>query len=143
MNTEQEIKSIVNQLRALQIQQSTLIQRMEQLTGASTNLDGPPSAAPRRAAAPLPVTQPRYHTPRVTTTSGYERDEFPAGLAPYVLGQRVRIRNPSGNQRDEGIITKITRKRITVRTTDNTYISRAPHNIRVWEISQIQPPTTG
>jgi len=132
MNNTEEIQDIVNKLRALHIQQTVLIQRMEQLTGTGTNLNSPPSAAPRRAAAPLPVTQPRYHTPRVTTTSGYERDEFPAGEPPFIIGQRVRIRNPSGTQRNEGIITKITRKRITVRTPDNTFVTRAPHNICIW-----------
>ena len=132
MNNTQEIQNIVNQLRVLQVQQSALIRRLEQLTEAEHILNATPAAAPRRAAAPRVVTKPVYHTPRVVTASGYKRNELPAGIRVFVIGDRVRIRNPRGNQPTEGIITKITLKQITVRAPNDTLISRSPSNIIIW-----------
>jgi hypothetical protein len=126
MSNATEIQDIISQLRDLQLQQDTLLQRLEHL---STISDLTPAGVPRRAAAPRAVSPRRYHTPRVVTASGYERNEFPAGSRVFVIGDLVRIRNPKGNQPTEGTITKITLKRITVQATDGTYITRAPTNI--------------
>ena len=116
MNTRSntlEIQGIIAQLDELQTQQSVLIERLGQLTSADGN---------------LPVAAPDEPT-RAITESGYECDLFPDGAPVLVIGNRVQIKNPGRQQPDRGIITKISRNRITVQGDNGILVSRAPKNL--------------
>ena len=116
MNTRSnilEIQDIITQLDELQTQQSVLIERLGQLTSA----DGI-----------LPAEAPAEPT-RTITESGYKRDLFPDGEPVLIIGNQVRIKNPRRGQPDRGIITKISRNRITVQGDNGILVSRAPKNL--------------
>ena len=105
-----EIEHIVEQLRQLNIQQFTLLQRLEQLNGGHSNPNPPPPTAP---------PAPARHVP-------------PTTVVPFTIGDQVRIKNPKVGQPNRGTITKITPKRITVLgkiSGQPQYVTRAPHNI--------------
>jgi hypothetical protein len=110
-DTAPEIEDIVLQLVNLQAQEFALLGRLRILTATGDIEDAAPG------------------NPRIVTATGYERDEFPAGEPVFAIGDRVRIRNPRFLQPAEGVITKITRHRITVEAPNGSIISRAPKNI--------------
>ena len=105
MNNAQEIQDIVNQLQQLQTQESDLLQRLEQLNGGIKNNNNVPPTPPAA-------------------------QELPTGAQPFVIGDQVLITNPRFLQPTGGTITRITPKRITVRSLNGTNIIRAPKNLR-------------
>ena len=99
MNNQQEIEELVEQLRDLQVQQTTVLDRLERL-------------AESRRAPNVPANE----------AEGTEPIKF-------ALGDRVRIRNPRPFQQAVGIITKIGASRITVTTRNGNKIQRAASNL--------------
>ena len=107
MNNEQEIESLVEQLKSLQIQQTNLLNRLETLTeneGRANNRG------------------PGYQ-------AGNEEPARPENTAAFAVGDRVRIKNPNPLQQQVGVVTKIGPKFITVTTRNGTVIRRAPKNL--------------
>jgi hypothetical protein len=103
MSNDQEIEDIIAQLQELQIGQSKLLKRLEQLT--------------RRDAVNNNTAQ------RATVT----RDI--ATVRDLAIGDRVRIKNPRFLQPTSGTVSKINPKRITILAANGTSIVRAPKNI--------------
>jgi hypothetical protein len=99
---DQDVSQIVKQLKRLQLQQATLLTRLERLSqeGADRNETGP-------------------------TTGPATRDPPRA----FQIGDRVQIRNPGRFQPSTGTIHKIGQSRITVIAANGTKITRAPKNI--------------
>jgi transcription elongation factor len=102
MSNEQDIKDIVAQLDRLQIQQSELLQRLDQLVGS-----GESNNATARSVQ--------------SVQSEITRE--------FAIGDRVRIRNPGLLQAVRGTIIKIGASRITVQARNGNKIVRAPKNL--------------
>ncbi len=99
-NDQQEVQEIIAQLQVLQIQQAALISRLEQATESEeTNNPTPPPAH---------------------TSSNRTRE--------FVIGDRVRIRNPRYLQEERGTIIRIG-ARITVKTPREKTIVRLAKNL--------------
>ena len=103
MSNDQEIEDIIAQLQELQVGQSKLLKRLEQLT--------------RRDAVNNNIAQ------RATVT----RDI--ATVRDLAIGDRVRIKNPRFLQPTSGTVSKINPKCITILAANRTSIVRAPKNI--------------
>ncbi len=108
MNNAQAIQDIVNQLQQRQIPESDRLLRLEQFNGGTNNNNNVPSHT-----APTPAAR-----------------ELPTGAQPFAIGDQVLITNPRFLQPTGGTITRITPKRITVRSLNGTNIIRAPKNLR-------------
>ena len=104
MNSDKELEDIVNQLKRLQIQQTELITRLEQLNEVKR------SAKQESDAKPAPTIARR-------TT--------------FAVGDQVRIRNPGILQANTGRIVKINTDthRITIQTKNGNKIVRATKNV--------------
>ena len=116
-----EIEQIVTQLRArqyqlqlLHTQQSVQINRLIELT---THDETPAQVWAVQAA------------PHCQATSTSQRRYLVNVSKRFAIGNRVIIKNPKASQATEGVITKITLKRITIRATDGSYVSRDPKNL--------------
>jgi hypothetical protein len=98
MSHEQDMKDIVAQLDRLQIQQSELLQRLDQLveSGESNNA-----------------------TARSVRSTRSIRSEI---TQEFAIGDRVRIRNPGLLQAVRGTIIKIGSSRITVQARNGNKI---------------------
>jgi hypothetical protein len=124
---EQEIFSIIVDLRLNQIEQTRLLDRLEVLQERTT-LDNR-----RRPAPTAPRAGPATREPRLE--AGQERLAREAGLeGHYVrrafrIGDRVRITNPGPGQFAVGKITRILKKRITVTDRGGEDIMRDPKNL--------------
>jgi sRNA-binding protein len=105
--TNDDIASIVEQLKRLQIRQDLLIARLGEL---SEDNEGTPATA--RATRIPPETE------TVTARS-------------FAIGDRVKIRNPNRQQANKGVVVNITANRITVQDRSGNKIIRAPHNIYI------------
>jgi hypothetical protein len=101
MTNDPEIQDIMNQLQQLQIQQSALIERLEQLN------QGHNASENTASSQTVPVRT---------------RQEF-------AISDRVTIRNPGRFQATEGTLTKIGRSRITVQAWNRSTIVRSPKNL--------------
>jgi hypothetical protein len=108
MNNEQEIESLVEQLKSLQIQQTNLLNRLETLTE-------------------IEARRPNNRGPAYQ--AGNEEPARPEDTAAFAVGDRVRIKNPRPLQQQVGVITKIGPKLITVTTRNGSEIRRAPKNL--------------
>jgi hypothetical protein len=110
-NDNDEVQHIIHQLKSLQIQQTALILRLERArdreTRTGSDHEARTNVAETRASIVANVVEPRE----------------------FVIGDRVRIKNPNLFQTDRGTITKIGASRITVRTRSGTKIIRAPKNL--------------
>jgi hypothetical protein len=107
MNNKEEIDSLIEQLKGLQLQQTLLLNRLDLLR----DNEGRPNHS-----------GPAYRA----------RNEQPAGhdnTEEFAVGDRVRINNPRPLQQQVGLITKIGAKLITVTTSNGTEIRRAPQNL--------------
>jgi hypothetical protein len=109
---EEEIKEILLKFQRLQLQQTVLVNRLEELTDDSNNRDRRTNAPPAAAA-------------RATGAQGETRE--------FAVGDSVRIKNPRPLQQSVGVISKITTTRaatrIHVKTRNGSVIWRAPNNI--------------
>jgi hypothetical protein len=56
-------------------------------------------------------------------------DEEEPGTQKFAIGDKVRIKNPTRFQADQGVITKIEPNRVTVHTKTGSKILRAPKNL--------------
>jgi hypothetical protein len=99
MSNNRDVKDFITQLQNLQIQQATLISRLECLSEGGENTSGP---------TPVPTSTTR---------------EFKIG------DHRVRIRNPRRLQVIRGKIVRVGASRITVEAKNGTTIVRAPKNL--------------
>jgi hypothetical protein len=100
MSNDQDVKDIIAQLQDLQIQQATLISRLERLSegGGRENVSGP---------IPVPNGKTRV----------------------FEIGDGVPIRNPRRLQANRGKIVRIGASRITVEAKNGTMIVQAPKNL--------------
>ena len=121
-NNTDEIEQIVTQLRArqhqlqlLHTQQSVQINRLIELV---THHETP---------AQVPAAQAASH--RQATSSSQRRRLVSRSQLRFAIGDQVIVTNPKASQATEGVITKITPKRITILATDGSYISRDPKNL--------------
>ena len=103
MNNDKELEDIVTQLKRLQIQQTELIARLEQLN------EGKRSVTQEKDTKPAPTIARRT----------------------FKIGDQVRIRNPGLLQANYGIIVKIKSNtdRITVQAKNGSKIVRAAKNV--------------
>ena len=103
MNND-EVKEIVSRLQRLQIEQSSLIDRLARVTENQPNIviDEPAT----RATIPIG-----------TTTSSFN------------IGDRVRVKNPGLLQQGTGSVYKVTDTRVYIRTPNGNTLYRAPKNI--------------
>jgi hypothetical protein len=99
MSNEQDIQDIIAQLQSLQLQQATLIQRLERLSEHRED---------------------NNETTAVTSINATRR---------FGIGDRVSINNPGRFQATRGTIIKIGNSRITVQARNGSKITRAPHNL--------------
>jgi hypothetical protein len=99
MKNDDEIDNLIEQLKTLQLQQQTVINRIEAVRNRE-----------RRAAA---------------NNRGGTNVE---GTVAFTIGDRVRILNPSRFQANRGTIIRIG-DRITVQTATGNKIVRAPKNL--------------
>jgi hypothetical protein len=99
-----EIKDIVSRLQTLQIEQSSLIERLAR------------------------VTEGR---PNVVLDERTTRTTIPVGTAtsPFGIGDTVRVRNPGLLQQATGTVTKVTDTRVYIRTPNGGTLWRAPKNL--------------
>jgi hypothetical protein len=105
MNNE-EIKDIVERLQRLQIEQSSLIDRLSRATEDRPNVIYNEPAT--RTTIPIDTTAPRS----------------------FVIGDRVSVLNPGLLQQNIGNVFKITRSnRIYVRTDNGNTLWRASKNL--------------
>jgi hypothetical protein len=56
-------------------------------------------------------------------------DEEESGTRKFAIGDKMRIKNPTRFQADQGVITKIGPNRVTVHTETGSKILRAPKNL--------------
>ena len=110
----QEIQDIVTQLQELQLQESELIERLAQLSDGVSHDDTHTNTA---------VTP----TPQINTRP--TRDDILIRDSTLVIGSRVQIKNPRFLQPIEGVVTKITNKRVTVQAPNGSTVVRAHKNI--------------
>ncbi len=103
MSNNQEIKDIVTQLQELQIGQSKLLLRLEQLSRSGVNNNNVPYRA------------------NISRDIAITRD--------LVIGDQVRVKNPRFLQPTKGTVSKITSKRITILAANGSSIVRAPKNL--------------
>ena len=101
MDKKQEIEEIIKQLSKLQVQQTGILNRLDELTEST---DAPDA---KRAASPTGRQDPKR---------------------PFAIGDRVRIRNPGRFQKDVGNIILIGSARTTVLTTKGK-VQRAQTNL--------------
>jgi len=134
MSNEEEINSLVAQIRALQIRQTALIERLLHLSEdsgssetASTTRTRPAPTAPRQ---PTRATRPAPTAPTEPTRAGPATRDAPR---QFRIGDRVRIRNPGPFQASKGRIERITAERIVVRTSDGREVQRHAKNIQLLE----------
>ena len=104
MSDDEEIKDIVKQFRLLQLQQTALVSRLDQLQDTATR-----APRPARAAATPPTTQ------------------------WFAVGDKVSILNPNRMQFSKGKIINIGFNRITVHGPNNKTLWRAPWNLAIIE----------
>ena len=100
MNNERELQEIIRQFKRLQVQQTALIERLEELEGS--NERGGDDSVPRQR---------------------------PATKREFAIGDRVRVKNPRPFQESVGNLTKIGMNRISVQGSDGKTIVRDPKNI--------------
>jgi hypothetical protein len=112
----QEIQEIVSQLQELQLQESELLERLAQLSDGVSHNDI------RTQGDTVNTLTLSIHPKRL-------RDKIHIKDPIFVIGNRVQIKNPRFLQPTEGVIIKITAKRITVEASNGTTIVRAPKNI--------------
>jgi transcription antitermination factor NusG len=103
MNNDEEIQNIVSQLKRLQLEQTELITRLEQLN------EGNRSAKKERDTKPAPTITKRL----------------------FVIGDHVRILNPRPFQGNSGTIVRIGTEtdRITILAKSGNKIVRSSKNI--------------
>jgi hypothetical protein len=112
MTIEEDIKSVISQLGRLQLEQSELIARLDQLN----------TRRERESRASAPPSNPSY----VPTPND----------AGFSLGDIVVIANPGQNQENKGKVVKISDStflsnvRIVVETPTKQRIQHAPKNLR-------------
>ena len=116
MNND-EVQSLIEQLRQLQLQQSDLLARLEQARGKETKNK---TKVGDKAQAVVDETEQEEDGKAKGTV--YETKGFN-------LGDKVRIRNPNPFQADRGVITKIGNSRITIQTKSGSKLQRAPKNL--------------
>jgi hypothetical protein len=103
-----DVKDLISQLTRLQLQQTDLLARLDTAVQVQTALIGTSDEAEPFAQAAFIESEP---------TRNLE------------IGDKVTISNPNLFQANEGTITKIGKKRITVTTASGQKIVRAPKNI--------------
>jgi hypothetical protein len=114
MKNNDEIEDIIAQLQQLQLQQTELLARLEKARGEETeNTD---TGHTTRASV-------ADRTDRTKTSTDDINREF-------VLGDKVKIKNPNRFQPNKGKIIKIGKSRITVETASGGKITRAPKNLQ-------------
>ena len=106
-NRDDEIENIVKELKALQLQQNTLIARLETLSEAEVN--GP------RVTSSGPTTIP------------------PNTVRDFAIGDKVRVLNPRPLQASQGKIVKIGTNRISLKARGGSTIIRHPKNLALIE----------
>jgi hypothetical protein len=99
MSRDEDVRDIITQLRALQLQQTELISRLERSSTSGVNNNTPTNLNPG-------------------TT-----------VREFALGDQVRILNPRILQARKGRVVKIGETRITIQASNGTTIVRAPKNI--------------
>ena len=109
MTDREEINNIISEFQRLQLQQTILLNRLQQLDTGATR--GGTSNTTRRT------------TPAAS----------PATARALAVGDRVKVRNPNLFQATSGTIEKIGSKRVTVRGTDGKPIHRAPKNLQRYD----------
>jgi hypothetical protein len=115
MTIEEDIKSVIYKLDRLQLEQSELIKRLDQLN-TRRETENRASAPPSNPAYVPPVSPPND--------------------VGFSLGDRVVIVNPGRNQENNGKVVKISdstflsNTRIVVETPTKQRIQRAPKNLR-------------
>jgi hypothetical protein len=103
-----DVKDLISQLTRLQLQQTDLLARLDTAVQVQTALIGTSDEAEPFAQAAFIESEP---------TRNLE------------IGDKVTISNPNLFQANEGTITKIGKKRITVTTASGQKIVRAPKKI--------------
>lgn len=108
MSKDAEVKEVIELIKALNLQQASLISRLERL-----------SAERREEITPIPA----------------QRAAAPNIIAPreFRIGDEVRILNPRRFQAQKGKIIKISDKRITVKAPNGSTVLRAPKNIAAYK----------
>ena len=109
MSSDSNVKEIIAQLQRLQLEQNVLILR---LAHANERESGQGATNERES----------NHGATDTVIP-------PDATREFVVGDRVRIKNPGRFQANNGTITKIGASRITVQTKSGAKISRAPKNL--------------
>ena len=101
---EQEIKEIVKKFERLHIQQAALVDRLKLLQARQDNRGSRDRNVPSSGATTATVRE-------------------------FVIGDRVRVKNPLPFQSPVGTISNIGRGRITVTDRKKKTLQRAPHNL--------------
>jgi hypothetical protein len=104
-----DVQDLISQLTRLQLQQTDLLARLDTAVQVQNTLLGTPDETEPFARAALIGGEP--------TRRNFE------------VGDKVTISNPNLFQANEGTITKIGKKRITVTTASGQKIVCAPKNI--------------
>ena len=107
MSKDAEVQEVIELIKALNLQQTALISRLERLS-AEREEERRTTATPR--AAPTVIAPRAYH-----------------------IGDEVRILNPQRLQPSKGRIIKIGATRITVKASNGSTIVRPPQNITYQE----------
>ena len=112
-----EINLIIKRLRDIHVQQSDLLQQLEELSSAGGDV------------IPASVTRPSLGT----VTPGRITTRHPN---QFKIGDQVNIKNPKGSQQHTGIVVKVSdslfttaNSRVQVRTQNGDTVSRAPKNL--------------
>jgi hypothetical protein len=108
MSEEQSVKDIIQQLQNLQLQQANFQAQQADLQVQQADL----------------ITQLGN-----LSCAGNEDTKGPSTAREFVIGDRVRIRNPRILQPQRGRIVKIGINRITIQTNIGRKILRAPKNL--------------
>jgi hypothetical protein len=70
-----------------------------------------------------------YEKPNLRIVRAGVYDEEESGNRKFAIGDKVRTKNPTRFQADQGVITKIGPNRVTVHTKVGSKILRAPKNL--------------
>jgi hypothetical protein len=140
-----QIQEIIQELQRLHLRQTTLVDRLQQLTrtrdARAPSIDlatrvhvGPATRAPRSAPAvpAFAVAAPAARVSAVEDTgSATSSEPRPPPTAPreFGIGDRVRVTNPGPGQSPIGIIVKISPAQFHIRARNGNEIRRTAKNL--------------
>ena len=104
MKEEEDAQDLIEQLQRLQIEQNDLLARLSNI-----------------------------QRKQVVQTVNKDTKTPPNTTREFVVGDRVRIKNPGRFQANKGEIKKIGKERITIQASNGTLIVRAPKNLALRE----------